>query len=107
MQDNEEDWIFSDFSYGRAYSFAPRCAGFDVHSFPRGKERTKKTRQRLPPLEPALPAVSEMNGGNFCDSKSPPSAGHISHPADVQAGQDFFAVAEGSKEQLSLLRQQP
>jgi len=29
----------------RAYSFAPRCAGFDVHSLLRGKERTKKTRQ--------------------------------------------------------------
>ena len=30
-----------------------RCAVFDVHSLPRGKERTKKTRQRLPPLETA------------------------------------------------------
>jgi hypothetical protein len=25
-----------------------RCAGFDVHSLPRGKERTKKTRQDVP-----------------------------------------------------------
>ena len=93
MQDNEEDWIFSDFSYGRAYSFAPRCAGFDVHSFPRGKERTKKTRQRLPPLETALPAVSEMNGGNFGDGKCPPSAGHISHPADgLTIGKILWAI---------------
>ena len=68
-------------------------AVIDVHSLPRGKERTKKTRQRLPPLETALPAVSEMNGGDFCDSKGPPSAGHISHPADgLTIGKILWAI---------------
>ena len=33
---------FDSFSYGRAYSCAPRCAGSDVHSFSFEKERTKK-----------------------------------------------------------------
>jgi hypothetical protein len=42
---------------------------FDVHSLPRGKERTKKTRQGFPPWIPPPPAVLTMNGGGFCFAK--------------------------------------
>jgi hypothetical protein len=45
------------------YGFAPRCAGVDVHSLPRGKERTKKARQRLPPLETASVPLFKADRG--------------------------------------------
>ena len=35
----------------------------DVHSLPRGKERTKKTRQRLPPLETAFVPLFKVSLG--------------------------------------------
>jgi len=44
------------------------------------KERTKKTDQRLPPLETAPPAVLTMNGGAVCFGKSPPSWAHKRTP---------------------------
>ena len=40
-----------------------RCAVFDVRSLPRGKERTKKTRQRLPPLETAPVPLFKVGWG--------------------------------------------
>jgi hypothetical protein len=43
-------------------SFARSVCGIDVHSLPRDKERTKKTRQRLPPLETAsVPHYMDKN----------------------------------------------
>jgi hypothetical protein len=67
-------WFINNFFYGRAYSFAPRCAVLGVHSLPRGKERTKKARQRLPPLETAsVPLFKEGWGEKhkslFCISR--------------------------------------
>ena len=45
--------MLHNFADGRAYSFAPRCTGFDVTSFSFKKEVSKKVNQRLPPLETA------------------------------------------------------
>ena len=40
--------LFHNFSYGRAYSFAPRCTGFYVTSFSFKKEVTKKVNPAVP-----------------------------------------------------------
>ena len=94
------------------HSHCTLCAKFCVHacmtpvfsgrtkllSFRHGRNRRSRnafyaTSRRFPrssqegnsdvPSEASLlPAVLTMNGGGFCYGKSPPSAGHISHPAD-------------------------
>ena len=46
------------------------------------QEVAEEGRPDVPSGTSLLPAVSEMNGGDVCDSKGPPSAGHVSHPAD-------------------------
>jgi hypothetical protein len=56
---------------------------------PRGKERTKKTRQRLPPLETAPSAVLTKNGGKAKFSKLPPSWAHKHTPKMGWHGKSF------------------
>ena len=46
------------------------------------KKGRKKRNSDVPSEASLPPAVLTMNGGGFCFGKSPPSAGHISHPAD-------------------------
>ena len=43
-----------------------RCAGFYVHSLPRGKERTKKARQRLQCLRPCEARCSRLANKQTC-----------------------------------------
>jgi hypothetical protein len=59
---------------------------------PRGKERTKKTRQRLPPLETALSAVLTKNGGKTTFCKTPPSWAHKRTPKMGWQGKSFCRI---------------
>ena len=46
------------------------------------QEVAEEGRPDVPSGTSLLPAVLTKNGGDVCFGKSPPSAGHISHPAD-------------------------
>ena len=55
--------MLNNFSYGRAYCFALRCAGIGVTSLSFHKEVTKKRNQDVPSWNSLPPAVLTMNGG--------------------------------------------
>jgi len=75
--------------YIRSYCAAlPRAERFALMPFL--YHSTKKWRKKGNPDVPSgaslPPAVLTMNGGGFGFGKRPPSAGHVSHPADGFAG---------------------
>jgi hypothetical protein len=61
-----------------------------VLSLSLNKERTKENQPRLSPWEPPASRRFKINGGAFAFGQSPPSAGHIFHPADGVAGGKNF-----------------
>ena len=81
--------LSTTFSRG-SHCFARSLCGIDVHSLPRSKERTKKARQRLPPLETALPAVLKKERRKGKVSASLLHLGRISaRPRWVRRGKTF------------------